>query len=284
MNMPVTEIRRQLLTGERALFQGRDLAIYDTIFDDGESPLKESRNITLSGCLFRWKYPLWYAEHIRMAHCTLFEMGRAGIWYTKHLTAEHIVIEAPKTFRRCEDLTLRDVQLTHAQETLWSCTDVRIADCTVNGDYFGMNCTDLEIDGLTVVGNYAFDGVKRAVIRNARLLTKDAFWNTEDVTVYDSFISGEYLGWNAKRLTLVNCTVESLQGLCYIDTLVMRNCKLLNTTLAFEYSTVDAEINGHIDSVKNPSGGILHAGSIGELILEPDKVDPAATQILTETH
>ena len=31
----------------------------------------------------------------------------------------------------------------------------------------------------------------------------------------------------------------------------MVNCKLLKTTLAFEYSTVDAEIVNHIDSVFN---------------------------------
>ena len=41
------EVRQQFLTGERALFAARDLAIYDTIFDDGESPLKESENIAV---------------------------------------------------------------------------------------------------------------------------------------------------------------------------------------------------------------------------------------------
>ena len=39
------EIRQQYLTGERPLFMGKDLKIYDTIFNNGESPLKESRNI-----------------------------------------------------------------------------------------------------------------------------------------------------------------------------------------------------------------------------------------------
>ena len=43
-------------------------------------------------------------------------------------------------------------------------------------------------------------------------------------------------------LPLVNCTIESLQGMCYIENLKMVNCKLINTTLAFEYSTVDAQI------------------------------------------
>ena len=122
--------------------------------------------------------------------------------------------------------------------------------------------------------------MKNAELRSSRLLSKDAFWNSENVTVYDSTISGEYLGWNAKNLTLVNCTIESLQGMCYIDNLVLRNCKLLNTTLAFEYSTVDAEIDGGIDSVLNPAGGEIRADFIGELILQKDQVDPDKTRII----
>ena len=34
------QIHQEFLTGERALFASNDLDIYDTIFDDGESPLK----------------------------------------------------------------------------------------------------------------------------------------------------------------------------------------------------------------------------------------------------
>ncbi|EOS44567.1 hypothetical protein C810_03226 [Lachnospiraceae bacterium A2] len=79
---------------------------------------------------------------------------------------------------------------------------------------------------------------------------------------------------------MINCTIESLQGMCYIDHLVMKNCKLLNTTLAFEYSTVDAEITGKIDSVMNPSSGVIRADSINELIVEKDKVDPLKTKII----
>ena len=58
------EIRQEYLTGERALFQGNNLKIYDTIFADGESPLKESHDIELFGSMFQWKYPLWYSKNI----------------------------------------------------------------------------------------------------------------------------------------------------------------------------------------------------------------------------
>jgi len=275
-----TQIHQKFLTGERALFQGHDLKITDTIFDDGESPLKESRNIELDGCMFKWKYPLWYAKNISVKNSTWFEMGRAGVWYTDHITVEDSAIEAPKNFRRCDDLTLRNVSFPNAAETLWSCKNVRMEQVMAKGDYFDMNCENMAIDKFTLYGNYSFDGAKNVEIRNSRLLSKDSFWNSENITVYDTFISGEYLGWNAKNLTLINCTIESLQGMCYIDNLVMKNCKLINTTLAFEYSTVDAEIDSPIDSVLNPSGGIIRAESIGELIMERDKIDPEKTMII----
>ncbi len=274
------EIRQEFLTGERALFQGENLRIVDTIFDDGESPLKESRNIELIGSMFKWKYPLWYSKDITLKNCSIFEMGRAGIWYTDRISVEDTVIEAPKNFRRCRDVKLQNVNFVNAAETLWSCDGVELDQVTARGDYFAMNSQNLTLRDFTLAGNYSFDGVKNMELHHARLLSKDAFWNSENVTVYDSFISGEYLGWNARNLTLVNCTIESLQGMCYIDNLIMKNCKLINTTLAFEYSTVEAEITSRVDSVLNPAGGRICAESIGELILERDKINPEKTRIV----
>lgn len=185
-----------------------------------------------------------------------------------------------RTSAAAHDITLRNVSFPNAAETLWHCEDVTMEHVTAKGDYFGMNSENMVIRDLTLYGNYSFDGVKNVEIHNSRLLSKDAFWNSDHVTVYDSFISGEYLGWNAKNLTLVNCTIESLQGMCYIDNLVMKNCKLLHTTLAFEYSTVDAEIDSEIVSVMNPTSGTIQADSIGELIMEADKIDPEKTRII----
>lgn len=274
------EIKQQFLTGERALFQGKQLRISDSTFAEGESPLKESSQIELFGSMFKWKYPLWYSSHIYLKDCVLFDMARAGIWYTQNLTAEDCIIEAPKNFRRSSGITLKNVTFPNAAETLWNCRDVRMESVTAQGDYFAMNSSEMKISGLTLTGNYSFDGARNVEIRNSKLLSKDAFWNSENVTVYDSLISGEYLGWNAKNLTLIRCTIESLQGMCYIDNLVMKHCRLLNTTLAFEYSTVDAQIDSRIDSVMNPSSGRICADSIGELILERDKVDTEKTRII----
>lgn len=275
-------IKQQLLTGERALFHSRDLEISYSTFADGESPLKESQDIKIDHSMFKWKYPLWYCKNIVVEDSTLFEMARSGIWYTENIAISNSVIEAPKTFRRAKGITLENVSMPNAGETLWNCEDISLKNITAKGDYFGMNSTNIKIDGFQLAGNYCFDGGKNIEIRNAKMLSKDALWNCENVTVYDSFISGEYLGWNSRNLTFVNCTIESLQGLCYIDNLVMKNCRLLNTTLAFEYSTVDVQIKNTIDSVMNPSGGIIRAEGIDELIMDETKIDPEKTQIITD--
>lgn len=280
----MNKITQGYYTGERPLFGEHDLIIEDTVFTDGESPLKHSRDIKLYGSMFKWKYPLWYSANIYAKNCAWFEMARAGVWYTDNITLEDCQIEAPKNFRRCTRVILRDVSFANAAETLWNCGSVTLEHVTARGDYFGMNSADVKADRLTLYGNYPFDGAKNAEIRNARLLSKDAFWNCENVTVRDSFISGEYLGWNSKNLTLINCEIESLQGMCYVENLVMENCRLINTTLAFEYSTVTADIKGTIDSVLNPSGGRITADRIGKLTIEKDKVDPRKTIILCRDH
>lgn len=277
------EYKQEFFKGERALYAEADAKIIDCIFDDGESPLKESKNIEIYDSQFKWKYPIWYSKDVLVENCNWFEMARSGVWYTNNITIKNSLITAPKNFRRCDGVTLENVDLTNAEETFWNCKNIKLKDVTAKGHYFAMNSENIEIDNLRLDGNYSFDGAKNITVRNSVLLSKDSFWNTENVTVYDSYICGEYLGWNSKNLTFVNCTIESLQGLCYIDNLTMKNCKLINTTLAFEYAKdIDAEIVNKVDSVFNPISGTITAPEIDTLIVEKDMVDPTLTKIVCQ--
>jgi len=267
-----TLYENQTFKGERALFKSVDLSLEGCTFCEGESPLKESHHLTLKRSTFQWKYPLWYCHDIALEDSSFFEMARSGIWYTHRISLKNSLVAAPKIFRRSSYIELENVDMPNATETLWHCENISLKNVMARGDYFGMNCSNVEIEALTLVGNYAFDGAKNVTMRHSKLLSKDAFWNCETITVYDSFISGEYFGWNSKNVTLVNCTIESLQGLCYMENLVMKNCRLLNTTLAFEYSTVDAEIISSIESIKNPYAGNITAKHIDELIFDDQSI------------
>lgn len=273
------KVTGQHLVGERALFASQNIEIYDTVFSDGESPLKESRGVRLDGCIFRWKYPLWYCDGVSARNTTLLDTARSGIWYTSNISMNNCTIDAPKTFRRSKNILLKNVTLTNAKETMWSCSDINLFDVSVVGDYFGMNSVGVVADSLNISGNYAFDGGMNIIVKNSRLISKDAFWNCENVIVENSLIVGEYLGWNSKNIKFINCTIESNQGLCYMDNVVLENCKLVNTDLAFEYSSVNADIKSDIVSVKNIKSGSLEADKIGEIIMQEQFVDVSKTSI-----
>lgn len=273
-------IENELYVGERPLFGLKNADIKNTIFGEGESPLKHASDITVRDCGFKWKYPIWYADNVDVKNTAWFFMARAGVWYCSNIKIDSCVIEAPKNFRRCNGLTVKNTNLADAAETLWNCDGVDIDNVQAKGDYFAMNSRNINVNNLTLCGNYSFDGGENIEMHNSKLLSKDAFWNCKNVTVYDSYISGEYIGWNSENLTFINCTIESLQGFCYINNLKLENCRLPNTTLAFEYSTVNADIKGDIESVFNPRSGSIKADKINKLIIEKDKVDPQKTNII----
>ena len=127
------EYRQQFFSGERALFAEDGAEIYDSIFDDGESPLKESKNISVYNSQFKWKYPMWYSNNVKVSNCNWFEMARSGVWYTNNITVKDSLITAPKNFRRCDGVTLENVNLTNAEETFWMCKNIKL-----NNDNFIM--------------------------------------------------------------------------------------------------------------------------------------------------
>ena len=272
-----------VFNGERSLFMSSDLFISNCTFESGESPLKESKNIELQLCEFRWKYPLWYCNNVKCHNVTWKETARSGVWYTNHIEITDSDIYAPKQFRRCEDIKLINVRIHKAQETIWKCSGVKGINVTANGDYFGFNSENIEFENLQLNGNYAFDGGKNIVIRNSVLNSKDALWNCENVTVINSIIDGEFLGWNSKNLTFIDCKIQSHQGLCYIKNVKLVNCEINNSDLCFEYcSDIDARICSVIDSIINPTSGRIVARGVKQLILERDKINPESTQIIID--
>ena len=273
------KIIQQKLGGERALFNKKDLILEDVYFDFGESCLKECENIEVYNTIFSWKYPMWYSKDIKCKNVRLLETARSGIWYTSNISIINSTIDAPKTFRRSSNIKLENVSMVNASETLWNCKDINIKNVSAKGDYFGMNSKNIVIDRLNLTGNYCFDGCSNIRIKNSSLMAKDSFWNCDDVIVEDSTIIGEYLGWNSSNITFINCTIQSLQGFCYMKNVKLVNCKLINTTLSFEYSSVDADIVSNIDSIKNPISGNIKAKHVDEIIIDENKIEGSNCKI-----
>lgn len=276
-------ISNEFFLGERPLFATSNIRLENVKFFPGESALKECNHVEAYNCEFMCKYPFWHNDDAYIKKSLFTVYSRAAIWYSKNIRMVDTKVDAPKMFRECHHLYIENTKLMSAAECGWSCHDVEIRNSEIRcGDYLLMGGSNIRIDGLKLQGNYSFQDAKNCVIRNSHFDSKDAFWNTENVTVYDTVLDGEYLGWHSKNLRLVNCTIYGTQPLCYATDLVMENCVMVDTDLCFEYTTLQAEINSDIPSVKNPRGGFIKAKSIGEVIIDEHCKDPGVCRITVE--
>lgn len=267
--------------GERPLFESHGLRLENVIIREGESAIKECSDIEAVNCRFEGNYPFWHVHRFLIDRCYFDVGGRSALWYCDNLTMKDTLIDAPKMFREMENLSLENVEMTDADETFWRCKNIKAKNLKLHGGtYPFMMSENIEIDGLESDSKYVCQYVKNVVIRNAKITTKDAFWEVENVTVYDSELNGEYLGWHSRNLRLINCHITGEQPLCYADDLTLENCTFgPDCDRAFEYSTLHADIRGAITNIKNPKSGIIVADEIGSVTIDENIKAPADCKI-----
>lgn len=255
---------------ERALYGERGVIIKDCSFDgpaDGESALKEAGNITAERCFFNLRYPLWHCNGVDMQGCEMTSLCRAALWYSTDINISTSKLHGIKAVRECSRVNITSCDVI-SPEFGWFSSEITAKNSGFTGEYFMLRAKRLNFEGVSLKGKYSFQYIEDSVFENCNFDTKDAFWHAKNVTVRNSTVKGEYLAWYAENLTFENCTLIGTQPLCYCKNLKLVNCKMIECDLSFEKSTVEAEVVGHIDSIKNPDGGYITADSIGEIILD----------------
>ena len=253
---------------ERALYAMQDSSVEKCRFAgpaDGESALKETRNIIVSDCDFELRYPIWHSQSFKMTNCRMTETCRAAIWYSSDGTVTDSMLGGAKCFRECDNITIKNCK-AKSPEFGWKCRKFEIDGLEIESEYMFLESKDLNVNNLQNTGKYSFQYTQNVHIKNSTIRTKDALWHTKNTLVEDSTIESEYLAWYSDGLTLRNCVIIGAQPLCYCKNLRLENCKLVNCNLAFEYSNVNAEIDGEVLSVKNPRSGMIVADKIGEIV------------------
>ena len=268
------EIIAQRFDEERALYNLKHADVSDCVFAgpaDGESVLKEARDVSLENCSFSLRYPLWHVEGFQLHDSKMDELTRAAIWYAKDGTITDSVLGGIKAVRECENIVIKDCSVT-SEEFGWMSSRIRVEDSTLASQYIFFGSRDVALDRVKMTGKYSFQYMENLTISNSVLDTKDAFWHSKNVTVTDSIVKGEYLGWFSEGLILKNCKIIGTQPLCYCKNLKLIDCTMENTDLSFEYSDVEATISGHVLSIKNPRSGHITVDSVDEVIFTDDTV------------
>lgn len=270
---------RQQITGkqfdeERALYYLQHADVVDCIFAgpaDGESALKEARDVGVMDCRFSLRYPLWHVQGFRMKNSSMDELTRAAIWYACDGEITDCVLGGIKAVRECSNIAISGSRIV-SQEFGWKSSGIALKDSTITAEYLFFDSRDVKLENVQMKGKYSFQYMENLEIRDSYLDTKDAFWHSKNVTVINSTLKGEYLAWFSENLTLIDCHITGTQPLCYCKGLKLINCTMEATDLSFEYSEVEAEIRGHVDSIKNPKSGTVTVDSVGEIIMTDDVV------------
>ncbi|MBQ7387309.1 MAG: DUF3737 family protein [Clostridia bacterium] len=265
-------IEKRVFPEERALYGEDGINIIECRFEgelDGESALKECKNIRAERCSFKLRYPIWHDTGVELIECEMADTCRAALWYSTDIVIKDSKLHGIKALRECKDIMIKDSDVI-SQEFGWMSENISILSSSATGEYFMLRAKDLKIENLNFKGKYSFQYTENVVIEDSYLDTKDAFWHAKNVHIKNSVVKGEYLAWYSDSLTLENCTIIGTQPLCYCKNLKLINCKMQQCDLSFERSDVFATLTEHVDSIKNPWSGEIKAPSVGEIIFDED--------------
>lgn len=266
-------IENVTLDEERALYGKENLLVKNVSFSgpaDGESAVKECKNIEIDRCYCNLRYPFWHVHGLKIVDSEMTENCRAALWYTENAVIERTNLHGIKALRECKNVEIDNCDVI-SPEFGWSVTDIRMSNSTAQSEYFMMRSKNISFSNVKFKGKYSFQYVENAVLTNCEFDTKDAFWHGKNILVKDSLVKGEYLAWYSENLTLENCTIIGTQPFCYCKNLRLINCKMIDTDLCFEKSSVEAEITTPIISIKNPYDGAIRVPSVGEIIRDDEK-------------
>lgn len=255
---------------ERALYGERDILVKNCSFDgpaDGESAFKEAGEIVTEDCYFNLRYPFWHCDGVKIQNSEMTELCRAALWYSSDIEINNSKLHGIKAVRECERVSLEGCDVI-SPEFGWFSLGITVRASSFVSEYFMLRAKNLDFSEVNFKGKYSFQYIENAVFENCNFDTKDAFWHAKNVVVRNSSVKGEYLAWYCENVTFENCTIIGTQPLCYCKNLRLINCKMMDCDLSFEKSSVEADIVGHIDSVKNPESGRIAAESIGEIIYD----------------
>ncbi|MCM1507521.1 MAG: DUF3737 family protein [Ruminococcus flavefaciens] len=257
---------------ERALYNSDGIVLKNCAFDgiaDGESALKESRNIQVYNCYCNLCYPFWHDKNIKIIDSEMTELCRAGLWYSSDIEVNGSKLHGIKALRECSDVKINNCDII-STEFGWSVNNISMTDCHATSEYFMMRSSGLNFRNVTLNGKYSFQYINNSLFEDCNFNTKDAFWHAENITVRNSVVRGEYLAWYSKNITFENCIIIGTQPFCYCDGLKLINCEMHDTDLCFEKSEVEAYITTPVISIKNAKSGSISVPEVNEIICDDE--------------
>ena len=264
-------IVQNIKTEQTRPFYGSKNVLFKNITVDGiypsDSAFNESRNITIEDTYVILKYCIWHCHNV-ILYKTIFDVNsRSSIWYCENIELVDCKLNGVKACRDCSNLTLKDC-IINSDDFGWKSKGVKIINCKISGVSLFLDSSNASVDGTEFNTNYMFQYSDNIKMVNSNIVSKDCFWNSKNIYCKNCKFTGDFLGWYSENCIFENCHIDGDMPLCYGKKIKLINCTLANCLWGFEYADIDADIKGHVESIRNVLSGKIVVDSLGEYIQE----------------
>ena len=206
-------VENQIFDSERALYGSDGIIVKNCRFEgeaDGESALKESRNVRVEGCYWSLRYPFWHDVDLEIGDTELTDKCRAALWYSENVKIKESKLHGIKALRECKNVRINNCSVD-STEFGWFNDNGVMEDTVAKSEYFMMRSRDLSFKNVELNGKYSFQYIENSHFESCVFNTKDAFWHGKNIVVKNSVINGEYHLY--KLQDIGNSAILLLQGL-----------------------------------------------------------------------
>lgn len=267
-------IRDQSFEGHEAL-KGLTKRKLETVSFGGREKsdyaLKRGKKLILTHCSFNTPFSLWEAKEVKLDHVTFSSNARSAIWHAKKVKVRDSKFLSVKAIRESNGVYVKDGYF-EGEELAWKCSQIELVHCIVQSHFLLFCSRKIKMSRCNCNGSDALQYIENGDIRGCVILSDDALLHCKNVTIYDSDLVGDQIGWYSQDLRLVRCRISGKAAFSFSHHLTLEDCVMEGCEEAFQYCEIDkATIRGNLKSVKNIDSGYLEADHIEEVIETRDK-------------
>ena len=270
------EVIQNIQTGQFRAFYGSKNSQFKSITVDNkelsESVFVECQNITIEDTNINLNYCVWSCHNISLSKTIFHANTRSSIWYCENIEIVNCKINSVKACRNCSNITFKDC-IINSEDFGWKCECVKIINCKISGITPFFDNSNVIVDGTEFNTKYMLQYTDNIQMLNSNVDSKDCFWHAKNVYCKNCKLIGMYLAWYSENCLFENCHIDSIMPFCNCKKLKLINCTMPNCDGAFENSEVDADIKGHLNSIRNFLSGKIIVDSIGEIIKDEQVVE-----------
>jgi hypothetical protein len=264
-------IIQNIRTQQTRPFFGSKNSYFKNIIIDGiypeDSAFNESNNITIEDTYIILKYCLYNCNNVCLFKTILDVNSRSSIWYCENIELVNCKLNSVKACRNCSNLTLKDC-IINSDNFGWKCQGIRIINCKMSGVALFLGSSTASVEGSEFNTDYIFQYSDNIKILDSTIVSRDTFWNSKNIYCKNCKFTGEFLCWYSENCVFENCHIDGDMPICYSKKIKLINCTMANCLWGFEYSDIEADIKGHVGSIRSVLSGKIVVDSLGEYVQE----------------